>query len=50
MMAALDGDAAEHRVLLKRIAPRLCGYYCARLARTERGVFGAEDSTAGSAA
>ncbi len=43
MLAALDGDAASHRILLDRLSSRLRAYYKGKLARIGRGASEAED-------
>ena len=43
MLASLDGDAAAHKVLLKRLSAHLRGYFKGQLARVARGQTEAED-------
>lgn len=43
MLAALDGDAASHRTLLKRLSSRLRAYYKGKLVRMGKDASEAED-------
>ena len=45
MLAGLDGDAAAHVALLKRLSPRLRAYFKNQLQRIGRGPVEAEDLT-----
>jgi len=45
MLAGLDGDAAAHVALLKRLSPRLRAYFSNQLRRIGRGPVEAEDLT-----